>query len=294
MCSFSRFSSKVSFEHVGCIISCGIMTAQTKMRKWPMSQSQWNFIGELQSAAVPLLVWTSADCNCGHFCRSHNALWRGSPAQPADVNVHRAVHIHILLFFKHFTCNKILVFPNERAFFCTQLEESGVRYFSFSPPHDDELNKKIPVLPWGGCFSVLHNCNKARKKSAPTPSWLIPVPDLCLRARGGTTLLSLPPSNSVAPPDDKCAAGAGAWQCRLGSSVCFCDARMLDIPIETVKNRWPLGMDTMKQDSGFGTIAGAVREVTATVINGIFYFHGREWASDRSIINEQGGIMAVY
>lgn len=80
----------------------------------------------------------------------------------------------------------------------------------------------------------------------------------------------------MAPPDDKCAAGEGAWQCRLGSSLCFCDARMLDIPIETVKNRWPLGMDTMKQDSGFGTIAGAVRDVTATVINGIFYFHGRE------------------
>lgn len=60
------------------------------------------------------------------------------------------------------------------------------------------------------------------------------------------------------------------------SSPSFCDARMLDIPIETVKNRWPLGMDTMKQDSGFGTIAGAVRGVTATVINGIFYFHGRE------------------
>lgn len=60
------------------------------------------------------------------------------------------------------------------------------------------------------------------------------------------------------------------------SSLSFCDARMLDIPIETVKNRWPLGMDTMKQDSGFGTIGGAVRGVTATVINGIFYFHSRE------------------
>lgn len=80
-------------------------------------------------------------------------------------------------------------------------------------------------------------------------------------------------------------------------SLSFCGARMLDIPIETVKNRWPLGRDTMKQDSVFGTIAGAVGGVTATVINDIFYFHGRERASDKSIINEWWGgwaVMAVY
>lgn len=80
-------------------------------------------------------------------------------------------------------------------------------------------------------------------------------------------------------------------------ALSFCGTRMLDIPIETVKNRWPLGRGTMKQDSGFRTIAGAVRGVTATVINDIFYFHGRERASDRSIINEcagGGGVMAVY
>lgn len=41
-------------------------------------------------------------------------------------------------------------------------------------------------------------------------------------------------------------------------SLCFCDSHMLDISIETVKNRWPLGMDAMKQKSGSGTIAGAV------------------------------------
>lgn len=57
-----------------------------------------------------------------------------SEEAPQAVHGPVAVHIHILLFFKRFTCNKILVFPNERAFFCTQLEESGVRYFSFSPP----------------------------------------------------------------------------------------------------------------------------------------------------------------
>lgn len=73
------------------------------------------------------------------------------------------------------------------------------------------------------------------------------------------------------------------------ASLSFCGARILDIPIETVKNRWPLGRDTMKQDSGFGTIAGAVRGVTATVINDIFFFHGRERVSDRSIINERRG-----
>ena len=39
----------------------------------------------------------------------------------------------------------------------------------------------------------------------------------------------------------------------------LCGSHMLDIPIETVKNRWSLGMDTMKQNSGTGTIAGAVR-----------------------------------
>lgn len=72
-------------------------------------------------------------------------------------------------------------------------------------------------------------------------------------------------------------------------SLSFCGARMLDIPIETVKNRWPLGMDTMRPDSGCGTIAGAVRGVTATVINDIFYFHGRERVSDRSVINECWG-----
>lgn len=80
-------------------------------------------------------------------------------------------------------------------------------------------------------------------------------------------------------------------------SLSFCGARMLDIPIEIVKNRWPLGRDTMKQDSGLGTIAEAVRGVTATVINDIFYFHGRERVSDRSIINGQRGsgrAMAVY
>lgn len=35
----------------------------------------------------------------------------------------------------------------------------------------------------------------------------------------------------------------------------LCGSHMLDIPIETVKNRWSLGMDTMKQNSGTGTIA---------------------------------------
>ena len=38
----------------------------------------------------------------------------------------------------------------------------------------------------------------------------------------------------------------------------LCGSHMLDIPIETVKNRWSLGMDTMKQNSGSGTIAWAV------------------------------------
>lgn len=72
-------------------------------------------------------------------------------------------------------------------------------------------------------------------------------------------------------------------QARMSPS--FCGALIVDVPIETGKNRRPLGRDTMKQDSDFGTIAGAVREVTATVINDIFYFHGRERVSDRSIIN---------
>lgn len=56
----------------------------------------------------------------------------------------------------------------------------------------------------------------------------------------------------------------------------LCGSHMLNIPIETVKNRWSLGMDTMKANSGTGTIASAVRGVTETVINGIFYFHRRE------------------
>ena len=38
----------------------------------------------------------------------------------------------------------------------------------------------------------------------------------------------------------------------------LCGSLMLDIAIETVKNRWPVGMETMKQDSGTGTIGGAV------------------------------------
>lgn len=50
-----------------------------------------------------------------------------------------------------------------------------------------------------------------------------------------------------------------------GISRGLCGSHTLDIPIETVKNRWSLGVDTMKQISepggggGGGTIAGAVR-----------------------------------
>lgn len=72
-------------------------------------------------------------------------------------------------------------------------------------------------------------------------------------------------------------------------SLSFCGAHMLDIPIETVKNRWPLGRDTMKQDSDLEQLQELSGGVTATVINDIFYFHGRERASDRSIINERRG-----
>lgn len=49
-----------------------------------------------------------------------------------------------------------------------------------------------------------------------------------------------------------------------GISRGLCGSHTLDIPIETVKNRWSLGVDTMKQISEpsggvGGTIAGAVR-----------------------------------
>lgn len=52
-----------------------------------------------------------------------------------------------------------------------------------------------------------------------------------------------------------------------GISWGLCGSHTLDIPIETVKNRWSLGVDTMKQNSepgvgvvlGGGAIAGAVR-----------------------------------
>lgn len=53
-----------------------------------------------------------------------------------------------------------------------------------------------------------------------------------------------------------------------GISRGLCGSHTLDIPIETVKNRWSLGVDTMKQnsepggrgrrESEGGTIAGAV------------------------------------
>lgn len=35
-------------------------------------------------------------------------------------------------------------------------------------------------------------------------------------------------------------------------SLSFCGTRMLDIPIETVKNRWPLGRDTMRPNEAAG------------------------------------------
>lgn len=85
----------------------------------------------------------------------------------------------------------------------------------------------------------------------------------------------------------RCWGGSFAMQACI--SLSFCGTRMQDISIEIVKNRWPLGRDTIKQHSGLGTIAEAVRGLTATVINDIFYFHSRERVSDRSIINEQRG-----
>lgn len=56
----------------------------------------------------------------------------------------------------------------------------------------------------------------------------------------------------------------------------LCGSHMLDIPIETVKNSWSLGTDTMKPNAGIETIARAVKCVTETVINDIFYFLWRE------------------
>lgn len=68
-----------------------------------------------------------------------------------------------------------------------------------------------------------------------------------------------------------------------GISRGLCGSHTLDIPIETVKNRWSLGVDTMKQISepGGGVGVGgdncwSCQSLTETVINDIFHFNGGE------------------
>lgn len=65
-----------------------------------------------------------------------------------------------------------------------------------------------------------------------------------------------------------------------GISRGLCGSHTLDIPIETVKNRWSLGVDTMKQISepsgGGGDNCWSCQSLTETVINDIFHFNGGE------------------
>lgn len=264
-----QISSRSTVDHTGCIISCGVMTlTHPQLSQWLMSQHWWNFIGDGLWATVCLRVWTSvvglsrhawiktsvrwkqSDCDCGLFCCSHNATnaLKSSPQfQPS------------VLWLPVPRVTRSLCFQtrgHSSTFSCRSRASSQV--FSSSNPPDDELNKKIPVFPQGGCFSVLQNCNKSKKKSSPTLSWLKLFPDLRWRAWGRSRLwaffVKLGGSSGW---QMRCWGGSFAMQAHI--SLSFCGARMLDIPIETVKNRWPLGRDTMKQDSAFGTIAGAVR-----------------------------------
>lgn len=128
--------------------------------------------------------------------------------------------------------------------------------FSFFPP-DDELNKKIPLCFSGEDISL-------SSKNATNPQWkenrlnldwysrLISVweSEMDLHFEFTTKL-------NRSPGWLMCCWDRGFAMCGEISQG-LCDSRMLDIPIETVKNRWSLGMDTMKQNSETGTIALAV------------------------------------
>lgn len=47
-----------------------------------------------------------------------------------------------------------------------------------------------------------------------------------------------------------------------GISRGLCGSHTLDIPIETVKNRWSLGVDPMKQSWEGGGVAGLLPELS--------------------------------
>lgn len=101
------------------------------------------------------------DCDCKLFCLCHvrNAL----------KNFLRHQFQSLVLQLSVQCVSRSLCFQTEgysSTLSCRRCAFSPV--FSSFNLLDDELNKKIPVFPRGGCFSVLQNCNKSKKKSSPT------------------------------------------------------------------------------------------------------------------------------
>lgn len=191
----------------------------------------------------------------------------------------------------HSTCNKILVASvRERILLWSE------RLF-FSSSLVDELDKKIPH---GRIFFLIPPPPSVKYATTPGRKVNRGYLERCLslisaqEAWDKSTFFDFT-TNSVAPPTLPhpgwlmCCWDGSSAMC-AGISRGLCGSHTLDIPIETVKNRWSLGVDTMKQisePSGGGDNCWSCQSLTETVINDIFHFNGGEWASDRSIINER-------
>lgn len=100
-------------------------------------------------------------------------------------------------------------------------------------------------------------------KNATNPQWKLDsiltdmLPNLCLR-EWDRTAFGVCHQTQLLPGWLMCCWDRSFAMCGEISQG-LCGSHMLDIPIETVKNRWSLGMDTMKQNSETRTIAWAVR-----------------------------------
>lgn len=147
------------------------------MSQWPTLQSRRNFVEEIQFLDVSGgFTQTCVSKIKSDLKTAGLRLWAfllmltgGSSEQPVDAFQPRACS-HPRFYFSSIslvTRSSCLQTRGHSSALSWRNRASGI---FLSSPSDDELNKKIPALPSGGCFSVLHNCNKSRKKSAPTPS----------------------------------------------------------------------------------------------------------------------------